>query len=520
MKKTTLFKSLLAMTIAFAGSKSFADNYVQITSIEELTTGSYVVVGGTSSNAMSTTQAGSSTKPYMAYEAVTIEGDKITDPAASVIWTITKESDNTFSISSNGKYVSSKGAGNYAQLIEAIANTTKYNVTESDNGEFKFACVDPSDRRLQYNANKSQERFACYKGTQKDLLLFKLEVTEEGTTATPSITPLSGTYYTEQEVSMTCETADAKIYYTTNGDVPTAESTPYTTPFKVSTTTTIKAIAIADGLKASSVKEVVLTFPIATEVANIAEFMSTATEGDAVYKITGPVSVVYQDDLNLYIQDASGSLLIYGNISENYNEGDVITGFIGKYGTYQKMTQMIPLYAPTAVSGTPVEPVTMAITDITTADVYKYVKLSEAVFKEDATFETGETTNGIVVSGETEMTIRNNFRVIEGTFEASKKWDIIGLVSVYNGTPQIYPISITEATLDGVKAAATDDNVAIYSSNGKIYINALGGEKIELFSITGQKIAEKIAASGMNVFDAVYEITLVKVGSKVVKVIK
>ena len=118
------------------------------------------------------------------------------------------------------------------------------------------------------------------------------------------------------------------------------------------------------------------------------------------------------------------------------------------------------------------------------------------------------------------MNIRNNFRVIEGTFEASKKWDIIGLVSVYNGTPQIYPISITEATLDGVKAAATDDNVAIYSSNGKIYINALGGEKIELFSITGQKIAEKIAASGMNVFDAVYEITLVKVGSKVVKVIK
>lgn len=36
MKKTTLFKSLLAMTIAFAGSKSFADNYVQITSIDDL----------------------------------------------------------------------------------------------------------------------------------------------------------------------------------------------------------------------------------------------------------------------------------------------------------------------------------------------------------------------------------------------------------------------------------------------------------------------------------------------------
>ncbi|WP_455497002.1 chitobiase/beta-hexosaminidase C-terminal domain-containing protein [Coprobacter sp.] len=520
MKKSTFFKSLLVTALVFFGSKSFAENYVQITSIDDLTTGSYVVVGGTSSNAMSTTQAGTSAKPYMAYEAVTIEGDKITNPAASVIWTITKESDNTFSISSNGKYVSSKGAGNYAQLIDAIANTAKYNVTIS-NGEFKFACVDPSGRHLQYNANKSQERFACYTGTQKDLLLFKLEVTEEGTTATPSITPLTGTYYTEQEVSIECETAGATIYYTTNGTDPTTESTPYTTSFKVSTTTTIKAIAVGNGLKASDIKEVTLTFPVATEVANIAEFMSTATAGDAVYKITGPVTVVYQNGTNLYIQDASGSLLVFGNDGiEDYNEGDVITGLMGKYGVYQNITQMVPVYAPAAVSGTPVEPVTMAIADITAADVYKYIKLSEAVFKENATFNTKSTTNGIVVSGDKEMTIRNSFRVIDGTFEASKKWDIVGFVSVFGGTPQIYPISITESQLDGVKAATTESDVIIYSSNGKIFINAVGGEKIELFSITGQKVAEKVAVSGINVLDAICDITLVKVGSKVVKVIK
>ena len=518
MKKTTFFKSLLVTALTLFGSKSFADNYVQITSMDELTTGSYVVVGGTSSNAMSTTQS-TTKKPYMEIEAVSIEGDKITNPDASVIWTITKDNDGTFSLSANGQYISSNGSENSAKLIDAIANTAKYNVT-INGGKFKFNNIEPNERFLQYNA--SSKRFACYKSTsnQQDLQLFKLEVIEENTTAVPSITPLSGTYYTEQEVSMTCETADAKIYYTTNGDVPTAESTPYTTPFKVSTTTTIKAIAIADGLKASSVKEVVLTFPIATEVANIAEFMSTATEGDAVYKITGPVTVVYQNGINLYIQDESGSLLVYGDAVGEYKEGDVITGLIGKYGVYQDITQMLPLYAPDAVSGTPAEPVTMNISEITTADVYKYIKLSEAVFKEDATFKTGKATNGIVVSGDKEMTIHNSFRVIEGTFEASKKWDIIGFVSVYQGTPQIYPISITESTLDGVKAATTDDNIAIYSSNGKIYVNAIGGEKIELFNITGQKVAEKVAVSGINVLDAVYDITLVKVGSKVVKVVK
>ena len=113
MKKTTFFKSLLVTALTLFGSKSFADNYVQITSMDELTTGSYVVVGGTSSNAMSTTQ--STTKnPYMEIEAVSIEGDKITNPDASVIWTITKDNDGTFSLSANGQYISSNGSKIFA----------------------------------------------------------------------------------------------------------------------------------------------------------------------------------------------------------------------------------------------------------------------------------------------------------------------------------------------------------------------------------------------------------------------
>lgn len=165
---------------------------------------------------------------------------------------------------------------------------------------------------------------------------------------------------------------------------------------------------------------------------------------------------------------------------------------MGKYGVYQNITQMVPVYAPAAVSGTPVEPVTMAIADITAADVYKYIKLSEAVFKENATFNTKSTTNGIIVSGDKEMTIRNSFRVIDGTFEASKKWDIVGFVSVFGGTPQIYPISITESQLDGVKAATTESDVIIYSSNGKIFINAVGGEKLNCSASPVKKSLKKL----------------------------
>ena len=66
--------------------------------------------------------------------------------------------------------------------------------------------------------------------------------------------------------------------------------------------------------------------------------MSTAKENTA-YKITGPVTVVYQNGINLYIQDESGSLLVYGDAVGEYKEGDVITGLIGEYGVYQDITQ-------------------------------------------------------------------------------------------------------------------------------------------------------------------------------------
>lgn len=66
--------------------------------------------------------------------------------------------------------------------------------------------------------------------------------------AAPVITPATGTYHEAQTVEITCATPGAAIYYTTDGTTPTASSTLYTAPFEVSSTTTVTAIAVSNGL--------------------------------------------------------------------------------------------------------------------------------------------------------------------------------------------------------------------------------------------------------------------------------
>lgn len=71
--------------------------------------------------------------------------------------------------------------------------------------------------------------------------------------ATPTFSPAAGTYYEPKMVTISCETEGATIHYTTNGTTPTANSTVYTSAITVSVTTTIKAIAMKNGLTDSQI---------------------------------------------------------------------------------------------------------------------------------------------------------------------------------------------------------------------------------------------------------------------------
>jgi len=76
----------------------------------------------------------------------------------------------------------------------------------------------------------------------------------------PAFNPLNGsTFTTSQQVTISCGTSGATIYYTIDGSTPTILSTQYISPFTVTSTTTVKAIAIKTGMANSEISNVKLT---------------------------------------------------------------------------------------------------------------------------------------------------------------------------------------------------------------------------------------------------------------------
>ena len=91
------------------------------------------------------------------------------------------------------------------------------------------------------------------KSGMNDSAVASVSYTIKGTVATPEFSVASGAVNSGTEVTITCATEDAKIYYTTNGSEPTASSTEYAGAISVTTAVTLKAIAVKDGMNDSAV---------------------------------------------------------------------------------------------------------------------------------------------------------------------------------------------------------------------------------------------------------------------------
>ena len=109
----------------------------------------------------------------------------------------------------------------------------------------------------------------CSSGSSDDPVI--PPVSGKQTVATPAFSVESGAVNSGTSVTISCATEGAKIYYTTDGSDPTAESTAYTEAISVTQPMTLKAIAVKDGMNGSAVASV--SYTIYTPKYSVGDFV-------------------------------------------------------------------------------------------------------------------------------------------------------------------------------------------------------------------------------------------------------
>lgn len=197
--------------------------------------------------------------------------------------------------------------------------------------------------------------------------------------ATPVITPATGTYTSAQPVTITDTTGGAAIYYTTNGSTPTTSSTLYNGSFVVSTTTTVKAIAVESGFANSSVATSVITLNIpttATPVITPATGTYTTPETVNITDTTTGAAIYYTTDGTTPTTSSakfSGSFVINATTTVKAIAG--ASGFNNSAVASSVITINLPTAAKpviTPATGTFTSPQTATITDTSTGATIYY----------------------------------------------------------------------------------------------------------------------------------------------------
>ncbi len=111
--------------------------------------------------------------------------------------------------------------------------------------------------------------------------------------ATPEFSLAEGIYDTIQSVSISCATADATIYYTMDGSIPSIASLEYSVPIILTTTQTIRAIALKPNMLESQLVSKVYTINVpCTFFGNFAltdnSYSDTISWSQKINELLGP----------------------------------------------------------------------------------------------------------------------------------------------------------------------------------------------------------------------------------------
>lgn len=441
-----------------------SDLWLLVTDASTLSVGDQVVIAAVEADAALSTNQKNNNRGQA---NVTKSANTLTiNEEVQVLTLETGNKANTLALNTGSGYLyAASSSKNYLRTETTLSDNSSWVITISEGVASIVAQGENTNNVMQYNQLSSL--FACYGSASQGAIALYKKASAEGVILAPTITG-EVNFLDKTTVSITAEEG-LKVYYTLDGTEPTNASTEYTAPFELTATTTVKAVAY-DGDKASAVVSKTFT---KTPLIGCAEANALA-EGEIAYMKPFDIVYVVEGAGYIYIKDETGTALIY---SYDWDEptyfaaGDHVEGFIGKSSPYKGLPELKPNvdYNDLTITkgGAASEPTIFAEAPLAT-DVHKYVQFNGVKFTEAVKFDEGVASNATMLVGETEVTLRNAFK-LGADFVAEKPYNVVGFVAIFNENVQVYFLS-AEALTTAVDNVTVDQNITKFFENGQLII--------------------------------------------------
>ena len=482
---TTVIKAEVAETATFNASfieytlkvtdPAALKTFVKVTN-DAVTEGKYIIVyqandDANSVMALNTTNAGK----FFGNTEIDLTENKIVTDDKTVMWDITLESDDHYSISNGNIFVGFKGNNNEAYIYNdyTIGECGWNFIYDENNKVFKIQNAGVNTRYLQFNANNNQYRFACYTGSQKPLTLYTQE--DSRTAVEVTFNEIDGNqtlFFTKGFTYNSAATATPTrpiTYSSSNQEVATI-STEGVVTLVGAGTTVIKASTAADNTYQEGAAQYTLTvrntsvelpYQIDFKTEGLGDWLTYTTEGTVEWESTN-----YGVQANGFNKGVGEAYLI----SPAVTASDIVLAFSSQKSFNGNDLQLF--------YSTDFDPSIMS-------------QPSDASWTEITDMATWATSQDTTESGNIELhdltaPIRFAFKYT-CTAEESARWTITNLsISANNST------GIEEATANEMK---------VINGKGQITIETDEAMPIAIYALTGAQVRQIELVEGTNIIE-------------------
>ena len=482
---TTVIKAEVAETATFNASfieytlkvtdPAALKTFVKVTN-DAVTEGKYIIVyqandDANSVMALNTTNAGK----FFGNTEIDLTENKIVTDDKTVMWDITLESDDHYSISNGNIFVGFKGNNNEAYIYNdyTIGECGWNFIYDENNKVFKIQNAGVNTRYLQFNANNNQYRLACYTGSQKHLTLYKQE--DSRTAVEVTFNEIDGNqtlFFTKGFTYNSAATATPTrpiTYSSSNQEVATI-STEGVVTLVGAGTTVIKASTAADNTYQEGAAQYTLTvrntsvelpYQIDFKTEGLGDWLTYTTEGTVEWESTN-----YGVQANGFNKGVGEAYLI----SPAVTASDIVLAFSSQKSFNGNDLQLF--------YSTDFDPSIMS-------------QPSDASWTEITDMATWATSQETTESGNIELhdltaPIRFAFKYTCEANEAAR-WTIVEL-SISKGQPS------------GIEDVATNE-MKVINGKGQVTIETAEAMPIAIYALTGAQVRQIELVEGTNIIE-------------------